>query len=209
MRLIGFGDVFAASPNRHDRLSILRVVPLHISRPAFILGIFVATAVPAASAIAADDLVVLRQADMKAMAAAAKVIADMFRNPASYSSAEFAKAAETIEGKSGDVLAGHFAGGLDDPRSKAKPEIGGERDRFDRLASDLRDYARSLGADAADNPGPMTDRMRMRPGEAMGGGPLGTYVRNKAELSSITAEHVFHLMLQTCATCHARFRVGQ
>nr|WP_192730793.1 cytochrome c [Rhizobium viscosum] len=152
-------------------------------------------------------MIARRQTDMKAMAVAAKTMADMFRDPASYSSAQFRNAAATIAARSGDVLAGHFASGLDDPKSKAKPEIGAERERFDRLADDLRDYAGALEAAAVENAGPMTDGMRMRPGEAMGGGPLGTHVRNEAALSSIPAEHVFHLMLQTCTTCHARFRM--
>jgi hypothetical protein len=52
----------------------------------------------------------------------------------------------------------------------------------------------------------MPASMRMKPGEAMGGGPLGTHVRNEQELSAMSAEHAFHLMLQTCTTCHARFR---
>ena len=146
---------------------------------------------------------------MKAMATAAKTISDIFRNPDSYSSAEFGRAATAIADKSGEVLAGHFGGGSDDPRSKAKPEIGEDRDRFAGLANDLGNYARALEIAAEDNPGPMTDRMRMKPGEPMSGGPLGTHVRNETELSSIPAEHVFHLMLQTCTTCHARFRMDR
>jgi cytochrome c556 len=159
--------------------------------------------------LAANDLVALRQADMKAMAAAAKVIAEMFKNPATYSSLEFRHAAAAISERSGDVLADHFVGGTDDPRSKAKPDIVEERDRFNRLANDLRDYAGALGAAGEANPGAMTDRMKMKPGEQMGGGPLGIHVRNEEELSFIPAEHVFHLMLQTCTTCHARFRTDR
>jgi hypothetical protein len=41
----------------------------------------------------------------------------------------------------------------------------------------------------------------------MGGGPLGTHVRDEQSLSAMPAEHAFHLMLQTCTTCHARFRM--
>ncbi|MFS8116440.1 cytochrome c [Rhizobium jaguaris] len=176
---------------------------------AFILGIFAATSASAASSLTADDLVALRQADMKAMAAAAKTIAGMFRSPDTYSSTEFSRAAAAISDRSGDALVGHFVEGTVAPKSKAKPEIVEERDRFDRLAYDLRDYAQALAAAGDVNPGPMTDRMRMKPGEPMGGGPLGTHVRSEEELSSIPAEHVFHLMLQTCTTCHARFRMGR
>ncbi|WP_280953069.1 cytochrome c [Rhizobium sp. M1] len=168
---------------------------------------FVAATSVSTSAPPSDDIVALRQADMKAMSDAAKTISDMFRAPESYSSTEFRRAADIIVDRAGAVLAGHFAGGTDDPRSKAKPDIAQERDRFDRLADDLRNYALALDAAGEASPGAMTERMRMKPGEPKGGGPLGIHVRNETELSSISAEHVFHLMLQTCTTCHAAFRI--
>lgn len=180
-----------------------------ISRVLTVIGLVAVTSACAWATLAGDDVVGLRQADMKAMAAAAKTMADMFRNPVTYSSAEFGKAADIIAAKSGEALAGHFADGLGDPRSKAKQEIRDERARFDSLANDLRDYAHALGAAAKRNHGQMTEQMRMKPGEPMGGGPFGTHIQNEAELSSIPAEHVFHLMLQTCTTCHARFRASQ
>ncbi|WP_184456619.1 cytochrome c [Rhizobium aethiopicum] len=155
---------------------------------------------------AADDVVALRQADMKAMAAAAKTISGMFKDPASYKAAEFRWAADTIRDRSGVVLSEHFASEAASPQSKAMPNILEERERFDRIANDLRDYAVALDAAAQNNPGPMPASMRMKPGEAMGGGPLGTHVRGEQELSAMAAEHAFHLMLQTCTTCHARFR---
>ena len=161
------------------------------------------TAVPSS---AAEDVVALRQADMKAMAAAAKRISDMFKDPANYKSAEFRSAADAIRDRSGVVLSEHFASEAASPQSKARPNILEERERFDRIANDLRDYAVALDAAAQNNPGPMPASMRMKAGEAMGGGPLGTHVRNEQELSAMPAEHAFHLMLQTCTTCHAKFR---
>ncbi|MBX4954259.1 cytochrome c [Rhizobium lentis] len=155
---------------------------------------------------AAEDVVALRQADMKAMAAAAKTIAGMFKDPGSYNSAEFRRAADTIRDRSGPGLSGHFAPGVAGPQSKALPDIPEERERFDRFADDLRNYAVALDAAALNNAGPMPAGMRMKPGEAMGGGPLGTHVRNDQALAAMPAEHVFHLMLQTCTSCHARFR---
>ncbi|MBY5714914.1 cytochrome c [Rhizobium leguminosarum] len=163
--------------------------------------------VAAQVAIASGDVVVLRQADMKAIAAAAKTIAGMFKEPATYSSGEFKWAADTIRDRAGSVLVDHFATETAAPSSKAKPNIVEERDRFDRLANDLKSYATALDAAAAANPSQMTESMRMKPGEPMGGGPLGTHVQSEAKLSSIPAEHAFHLMLQTCSTCHARFRM--
>lgn len=170
----------------------------------FVVGTVLMTAVPS---LAAEDVVALRQADMKAMAAAVKTMSGMFKDPASYKAAEFRWAADTIRDKSGGVLSGHFASEAASPQSKARPNILEERDRFDRIANDLRDYAVALDAAAQNNPGPMPAGMRMKPGEPMGGGPLGTHVRNEQELSAMPAEHAFHLMLQTCTTCHARFRM--
>ncbi|APO68091.1 cytochrome-c domain-containing protein [Rhizobium gallicum] len=144
---------------------------------------------------------------MKAISDAAKSISEMFRDPNSYRSADFESAAGTIRDKAGERLIDHFADGIADSRSKAKPNIVEEKDRFARLASDLRDYANALSVAAEENPVAMTDKMRMKPGEAMGGGPFGTHASNEA-LASMPAEHAFHLMLQTCKTCHARYRMG-
>ncbi|RUM26943.1 cytochrome C [Rhizobium vallis] len=167
------------------------------------VGAVLMTAAPSA---VAEDVVALRQTDMKAMATAAKTIFGMFKDPANYKAAEFQKAADTIRDRSGGVLFRHFASEVANPQSKAMPNILEERERFDRLANDLRDYAVALDAAAQNNPGPMPSGMRMKPGEAMGGGPLGTHVRSEQALSAMPAEHVFHLMLQTCTTCHVRFR---
>jgi cytochrome c556 len=173
----------------------------------WLLSVVGAVLTAAIASPAAEDVVAIRQADMKAMAAAAKSISDMFKDPASYKAGEFKWAADTIRDRSGAVLSGHFASEAASPQSKAMPNILAERGRFDRIANDLHDYAVALDAAAASNPGPMTASMRMKPGEAMGGGPLGTHVRNEEDLSTMAAEHAFHLMLQTCTTCHVRFRM--
>ena len=169
----------------------------------FVVGMMPIMAV---SSPATEDVVALRQADMKAMAAAVKTISGMFKDPASYTANEFSWAADTIRDRSGVVLSGHFMSEAVSPQSKAKPNIPAERERFDRIANDLRDYAVALDAAARSNPGSMSASMRMKPGEAMGGGPLGTHVRNEQDLLAMPAEHAFHLMLQTCTTCHAKFR---
>ncbi|EJC66417.1 cytochrome c [Rhizobium sp. 1AS11] len=172
--------------------------------PLSIVGAVLMVGVPSP---AAEDLVSRRQADMKAMAVAAKTISGMFKDPTTYKASEFKWAADTIRDRSGGVLSAHFASEADSRQSKARPSILEERDRFDRLANDLRDYAVALDAAAEKNPGQMPASMRMKPGEMMGGGPLGTHVRNEQELSAMPAEHAFHLMLQTCTTCHAKFRM--
>ncbi|WP_088703922.1 cytochrome c [Rhizobium sp. R693] len=162
----------------------------------------------ASAAVCAKDVVTARQADMKAMAAATKSIAGMFKEPSTYRPVEFKHSADLIGDKAGRVLIDHFAReAATSSDSKAKPNIIDERERFDRLANDLKSYAGALAAAAENNPTTMTDSMRMKPGEAMGGGPLGTHVRSEEQLSSIPAEHAFHLMLQTCTTCHSRYRM--
>ncbi|MBB3286870.1 cytochrome c556 [Rhizobium sp. BK347] len=184
-------------------------VSLTVSKMMPLFSLVALAPVLASIGFATQDVVALRQADMKAMAAAAKTMAEMFRDPGRYSSMEFERAAAAISARSGTVLAAHFARGLDDPSSKASSEIGAERERFGGLANDLRDYARALEAAAVENRGAMTESMRMKPGEAMGGGPFGVHVQNKAQLASVPAEHIFHLMLQTCTTCHAGFRMNR
>lgn len=117
-----------------------------------LLAIMAALLMTAVPSPAAEDVVALRQADMKAMAAAAKTISGMFRDPASYKADDFKWAADSIRDRSGVVLAGHFASEVASPQSKAKPNILEERDRFDRLANDLRDYAVALGRRRGENP---------------------------------------------------------
>ncbi|MGO7207350.1 cytochrome c, partial [Rhizobium ruizarguesonis] len=113
-----------------------------------LLAVVEAVLITAVPLPAAEDVVALRQADMKAMAAAAKTISGMFKDPTSYKAAEFRWAADTIRERSGIVLSGHFASETANLQSKAGPNILNERDRFDRIANDLRDYAVALDAAA-------------------------------------------------------------
>ncbi|OWV87971.1 cytochrome C [Rhizobium sp. N122] len=158
------------------------------------------------AATAVDDTVKERQQDMKEIAAAAKAIAGFFKNPETYSSDSFRQAATAIGVRADQRLIDHFATRTVAEGSKATEAIAAEPDRFAALARDLKSYADALASAADKNPGAMSDDMRMKPGEPMGGGPLGTRVRNEATLSSISAEHAFHLMLQTCSACHTGFR---
>lgn len=65
---------------------------------------------------------------MKAMAAAAKAILSMFKDPARYKAAEFRWAADTIRDKSGVILSGHFASEAVSSQSKSRTNILEERD---------------------------------------------------------------------------------
>jgi cytochrome c556 len=158
------------------------------------------------TATAVDDTVRDRQHDMKEIAAAAKAIAEMFKETETYSSSAFKLAATSISVRADQRLVDHFATMTVAEGSKATEAIAAEPDRFAALARDLKSYADALASAADRHPGAMSEDMRMKTGEPMGGGPLGTRVRNEATLSSMSAEHAFHLMLQTCSSCHVRFR---
>ncbi|ANK87024.1 MULTISPECIES: cytochrome c [Rhizobium] len=147
-----------------------------------------------------------RQNDMKEIAAAAKTISDMFKAPETYSSTKFKEASEAISDRADRRLTDHFATVTAAEGSKANEVIATERNRFSELARDLKTYADALSSTADRHPDRMSDDMRMKEREPMGGGPLGTRIRSEASMSAMSAEHAFHLMLQTCASCHSRFR---
>ncbi len=157
------------------------------------------------SAIAgtASEIVQSRQSAMKELAAATKVMAGMFKEPRSYSASSFGAAAREIEARAGGRLVETFAHLGAAPGSKATDAIKDDPAHFAELADNLKTYATALESAARDHPEAMTDDMRMKAGEAMEGGLLGVAPRSSQKMS---AEHAFHLMLQTCASCHSRFR---
>lgn len=77
----------------------------------------------ASATVFAADVVTTRQTDMKAIAAATKSIAGMFKEPSTYSSAEFKWAAGLIRDKAGQTLINHFSAEAASAESKAKPNI--------------------------------------------------------------------------------------
>lgn len=157
----------------------------------------------AAVAATVQDLVRLRQSDMKEIAASTKVIADMFKDPNTYSSGRFETAAGKIIVRSGTHLVANFADFAAAPGSKATDAVRENRIHFAKLAENLKTYATALEVAARDHPDAMTDDMRMNSDEPMEGGLLGTTPRTSQKMS---AEHAFHLMLQACASCHSGFR---
>jgi len=165
--------------------------------------LFLWTALSAAAAV--EDIVARRQSDMKEIAAAARSISDMFKQPDTYSSSVFTSAADTIAARGGRRLSGSYDALVEAVGSKASGVIAVDRSRFDKLSAELQRYAEALSTAAKNNPVSM-DEMFMKAGEGMGGGPFGT---GRSEISSnVSAEHSFHLMLQTCAACHQRFRTN-
>lgn len=172
--------------------------------------ILIATTIAAFSVAAAQgqsDTVAQRQQGMKAMAVAAKTINAMFKGPSDYDAKAFKAAAETIRQHSGESLSSLFDGSATAPGSKANISIESDRPKFDKLAADLGVFALALSVAADRNPDVLSPQMRMQGGDAMMGGPLAKKADAVREVSSMPAEHAFHLMLQTCTTCHAKFRV--
>lgn len=167
-----------------------------------------ATAISVATAqTAAPGNVVQRQDGMKAMANAAKTINAMFKDTSSYDAKAFKAAAETIRIHSGATLSALFDGSANTVGSKASASIETERQQFDKLANDLGIYASALSVVADKNPHALGPETRMQRGEAMGGGPLARKVNAARDVASMPAEHAFHMLLQTCTSCHAKFRI--
>lgn len=154
-----------------------------------------------------NEVVAQRQQDMKTMAAAAKTIATMFKSPDTYSPTAFRDAAETITRYSGTRLVADFATVTAVKGSEANELIAAERKRFAQLSNDLERYAEGLADAASDSPGSMPDEMRMRVAEQVSGGPLAKRPRNESNRAAMSAEHTFHMMLETCTSCHARYRL--
>lgn len=141
------------------------------------------------------------------MAGAAKTIDAMFRGSSPYDAKAFKAAAETIRTYSGERLAALFEAPVVSEGSKASNSIEADRPTFDRLAAELGAYASALSVAADRNPDVLGPDMRMKGGDATMGGPLAKRKAAAPDPMSIPAEHAFHMMLQTCTSCHAKFRV--
>lgn len=166
-----------------------------------------ATATATAFVQVSEKTVAARQLEMKSMAEAAKLINAMFKGSSPYDSALFKAAAETIYQTSGSALVAHFEGNPAIAGSAASSTIMTERAEFTALANDLGVYAKALSSAAESHPDALTPDMRMRGGNVRGLGPFGKKIDPATEISSMSAEHAFHIMLQTCTSCHAKFRL--
>ena len=173
---------------------------------AFLIALTGIAAAATAYVQASEKTVVARQLDMKSMAEAAKLIDAMFKGSSPYDSTLFKAAAETINQRSGSTLVAQFRGNPVITGSGASSTILTETAEFIALANDLGVYANALSSAAESHPDALTPDMRMRAGNVRGLGPFGKKVDSATEISSMSAEHVFHIMLQTCTSCHAKFR---
>lgn len=178
-------------------------------RRAVIIGILsfaCATAVVAATG--RDAVIEARQTSMKEMAAAAKTIAGMFDGKRAYDAAVFRGAAETLRARTGPALIAEFPGASLGAPSAAKPEIDQGRPEFEALARHIGRLADALAAKAEQAPADISDEMRMGAGLAMDGGSLLGKRREASEPdpAKLPAEHLLHLILQDCSSCHSKFR---
>jgi cytochrome c556 len=171
------------------------------------LGVTAVASDPGPAAASVPALVDQRQKEMRAVAEAAKLIAGMFENKRPYEGAAMLVAADTIARFSGATLVDAFPDGTLDRPSSALPAIAGERQTFAGIANDLERLARDLAAAVRKSPDVLGDDMRMG-SDIVSMNPLFSARRKKAEQTAgaIPAEHLFHMMLQTCTSCHAKFR---
>jgi cytochrome c556 len=146
-----------------------------------------------------------RQTDMKVMAATAKSISEFFSGNKPYEADVFRSDARSIAALGGDRLIGHFADVVTADGSNAREDIAADRGKFAKLARDLETYARQVAAAAADDEA-MPAGMRMRAAETTEGGPFARKRETAPDVAAFSSEHAFHMMLQTCSSCHAAFR---
>jgi cytochrome c556 len=169
---------------------------------AVMLSLACASAVVAAAG--PDPIVATRQSSMKEMAAAAKTIAGMFDGKLAYDAVAFKAAAGTLRTRTGPALIAEFPSATLGPPSGARLEIDQARSEFEALARHIGTLASTLAAKAERAPASITDDMRMGSGSAMGGGSL--LGKRPAAAEADSAEHLLHLILQDCSSCHSKFR---
>lgn len=165
-------------------------------------AVLVAGTVLTAGAVAAPAWE--RQLDMKSMAEAVKVIGELFEGRRTYSQQEFKAAAEAVRIRAGDHLVESFRGGQQPDSRADAASIGSSAGEFARLARDLEAYATALSSSADGNPSGLGPETRM--GGTLLGSPFGRKPDAARDAAAVPAEHAYHLMLQTCTTCHAKFR---
>ena len=145
-----------------------------------------------------------RQAAMKSMAGSAKIVGEMFEGRRPYSQAEFKEAAENIRMHAGKRIVDDFDG-PPQPDSKADAAmIASSSTEFGKLARELEIYAGALSSAADRNSDGLGPDTRMA--GTLLGSPFGPKVDAARDAASMPAEHAYHLMLQTCTSCHAKFR---
>lgn len=179
-------------------------------RPIVVVLLASAVLLPALIAAEARDGEPLapRQQAMKDMAAAAKTVAGMFGGTLAYDRAAFRQAASVFASHSGSALVALFDGPAPTNSSADDAKIAAERQSFDGIAVRLGQIAAAFEEKAEGAGATLTPDMRMGSGIPMGGGSLlgAKPLASETDLETIPAEHLFHMMLETCTGCHAKFR---
>ncbi|CDX27032.1 putative cytochrome c-like protein [Mesorhizobium sp. ORS 3359] len=161
---------------------------------------------PSLAAGPGDPIVAARQASMKEMAAAARAIAEMFDGKRAYEPVAFKAAADTLSARVGG-LTGEFPQGTLGAPSAARPEIDQARPEFEALARHIGRLADALTIKAGNAPPGITADMRMTGPPMDGGSLLGKRPgAAEADPARMPAEHLLHLILQDCTSCHSKFR---
>lgn len=151
-----------------------------------------------------------RQQAMREMALASKAIATMFDGKILYDKEKFQAAASVLVDHAGKRLSTLFAEPSSGQTAADEAKIAAEHSEFDKIASRLEELAIAFDEKAANAGDVLTSDMRMGRG-MLGGGSLlgGKPLRSEMDLHAIPAEHLFHMMLETCTTCHSKYRTRQ
>lgn len=140
------------------------------------------------------------------MSASAKTLNEFFLGKITYDAVAFRAAADAIRQRAGTRLAAHFTDVFDVNGSDASHQIQSDKAKFDALAHQLETYATQVSRAAQDGK-ELPDAMRMKPKEVIEGGPFAKKKGVDADPATYTSEHAFHMLLQTCTTCHAAYRI--
>jgi cytochrome c556 len=176
------------------------------SIPALLSMLAFCVVAAAATQLADKTVVEARQASMKAMAASVRLIAGMFSGKVVYDVTAFRQAAGTLRSHAG-ALAGEFPALSLGPPSAARPEIEQARAEFAALANHMETLAGALSAAANAAPAAaIAPSMRMGADTAGDGGSLLGKRAGGGDIARMPAEHLVHLILQDCTSCHAKFR---
>jgi len=174
-----------------------------------ILALVASLVLASATVMASGNAIVAaRQSSMKDMAAAARTIAEMFDGKRAYQPESFKAAAATLRDRTGAALIAEFPASSLGPPSGAKAEIDQARPQFEALARHIGLLTAALSAKADKAPAEISPDMRMGTGLPMDGGSLLGKRPGAAEAdpTRMPAEHILHLILQDCASCHSKFR---
>lgn len=155
----------------------------------------------------ATGIVKQRMDGMVVMGDAVKALSDMFRSGA-YDADLIRNGADAILQHSGETLTTLFPKGTGDAPSKAKPKVWTDWEEFSGLATQLGVLATALkeNADMPQNKqGTKTGMMGGGMGaNAMGGGEA---MPTSQMLAQMPTDRLFNMVVRTCASCHAKYRI--